>query len=270
MSRIGFAKSRFGDRRGQPTGMNTRTYQFPDEFFDYMDRGSRRSAARLVPQIAASLKSTSVLDVGCGRGVWLAEWKKAGVRDCTGVDGDYVDQANLAITRECFIAWDLSQPLNLNRNFDIVQSLEVAQCLEITYADVFVESLCRHGELVIFSAAVPGQGGERHVNEQPIEYWVNKFSSHGYFAFDWIRPLVSGRSEVEPWYRYNSLLFATDRAAHELPPDIQKARIAPGAPIAEVAPLSWRVRNATLRCLPQRFVHQLALVKHQLVNLVGR
>jgi SAM-dependent methyltransferase len=270
MSRIGFARSRSGDRCGKLTGMNTSAYQFPDEFFDYMDRGSRRSAARLVPQIAASLRPKSVLDVGCGRGVWLAEWKKADVGDCVGVDGDYVDQANLAIPSEWFIAWDLSRPLSLNRNFDIVQSLEVAQCLEAAHADVFVESLCRHGELIIFSAAVPGQGGERHVNEQSIEYWVKKFLSRGYFAFDWIRPLVSGRSEVEPWYRYNSLLFATDRAARELSPDIQKTRIPTGTPIAEVAPVSWRVRNATLRCLPQSFVHQLALVKHQLVNLVGR
>jgi SAM-dependent methyltransferase len=269
-SRTGCARSHSGDDGGgHPIGMSMRAYRFPDEFFDYMDRGSRRSAARLVPEIAAALEPTSVLDVGCGRGVWLAEWKRAGVRDCVGVDGDYVDQANLAIPSECFIAGDLSQPLDLNRNFDIVQSLEVAQCIGIADADVFVETLCRHGELIIFSAAVPGQGGERHINEQPIEYWRRKFSLLGYIAFDWIRPLASSISEVEPWYRYNSLLFASERAAGDLPLDIRATRVT-SAPIANVAPLSWRLRNAALRCLPQRCVHQLALVKHQLVNWVGR
>ena len=133
-----------------------------------MDPGSRRSAASIVALLAPKLKPNSVLDVGCGRGVWPSEWRRAGVADSIGVDGPYVDRASLTIPSESFVAWDLSQPLKLDRHFDLVQSLEVAQCIDAAYADVFVDSLCRHGELIMFSAAVPGQGGERHVNEQPL------------------------------------------------------------------------------------------------------
>lgn len=245
-------------------------YQFENEFFDYMDPGSRRSAISVVSVVAERLKPRSVLDVGCGRGVWLSEWKRADVGDCMGVDGPYVDRATLAIPPECFMACDLSRPLNLDRKFDIVQSFEVAQCIDGACADVFVDNLCRHGELIIFSAAVPGQGGERHVNEQPLEYWREKFLLRGYFAFDWIRPVISGVFQIEPWYRYNSLLFATDRAASELRPDLQATRIPAGAPVAEVAPLTWRARNAILRSLPSGVVHGLALVKHKLHNSLGR
>jgi len=250
--------------------MTSAAYQFPGEFFDYMDPGSRKSAASIVAVLAGKLKPKSVLDVGCGRGVWPSEWRKAGVEDCVGVDGPYVDRASLAIPSQSFIAWDLSQPLNLKRHFDLVQSLEVAQCIENAFADVFVDSLCRHGELIMFSAAVPGQGGERHVNEQPLGYWREKFASRGYALFDWIRPAIAGLPKIEPWYRYNCLLFAAGRAISTLPPEITAARIPPGTAVADVAPLIWRTRNALVRSLPKGSAHRLALVKHKLHNLLRR
>ena len=249
--------------------MTDPAYQFPNEFFDYMDPGSRRSAASIVALLAPKLKPKSVLDVGCGRGVWPSEWRRAGVLDSIGVDGPYVDRASLAIPSEAFIAWDLSQPLQLNRHFDLVQSLEVAQCIDGAYADVFVDSLCRHGELIMFSAAVPGQGGERHVNEQPLEYWREKFAARGYATFDWIRPAISALPKIEPWYRYNCLLYATARIAAGLAPEIQAARIPTDAKVAELAPALWRMRNAVLRALPAGVVQQLALLKHKLHNLMG-
>jgi SAM-dependent methyltransferase len=249
--------------------MNSPAYQFPSEFFDYMDPGSRRSAASLVAVLAAKLQPRSVLDVGCGRGVWPSEWMKAGVADCVGVDGPYVDRAGLTIPAETFVAWDLSQPMNLERQFDLVQSLEVAQCIDAAFADVFVDSLCRHGELVMFSAAVPGQGGERHVNEQPLEYWRKKFAARGYAAFDWIRPAISSLPKIEPWYRYNCLFYATNRAAAQLPSDIRATQIAAGKHAAQLAPVTWRVRNSILRSLPPHVVHQLAVVKHKILNLMG-
>ncbi len=249
--------------------MTNPAYQFPNEFFDYMDPGSRRSAASIVALLAPNLKPKSVLDVGCGRGVWPSEWRRARVLDSIGVDGPYVDRASLAIPYDSFVAWDLSQPLQLNRHFDLVQSLEVAQCIDAAHADVFVDSLCRHGELIMFSAAVPGQGGERHVNEQPLQYWREKFAARGYAPFDWIRPAISALPKIEPWYRYNCLLYATARVSAELAPEIQAARIPTNARVAELAPALWRMRNAVLRALPAGVVQQLALLKHKLHNLMG-
>ena len=34
-----------------------------------------------------------------------------------------------------------------------------------------VASLARHGDVLLFSAASPGRGGEFHVNERSPEYW---------------------------------------------------------------------------------------------------
>jgi 2-polyprenyl-3-methyl-5-hydroxy-6-metoxy-1,4-benzoquinol methylase len=137
------------------------------EFFDYIERGSLRSAATVIPIIRSLARVESVLDIGCGRGAWLSEWRRQGVGDVAGADGSYVDQASLAIPVEQFIATDLSQPIDLRRRFDLVQCLEVAEHLPADSADTLVDSLVRHGSVILFSAAVPGQGGEHHVNEQP-------------------------------------------------------------------------------------------------------
>jgi len=61
--------------------MTGRAYRYDAEFFDYVDRGSQRSATRVVALLAAELKVKSVLDIGCGRGAWLAAWTRLGVID---------------------------------------------------------------------------------------------------------------------------------------------------------------------------------------------
>lgn len=246
------------------------TYDYQSEFFDYLDRGSRRSAIKVVALVSGKLKPTSLIDVGCGRGIWVNEWMKAGVRDCVGVDGSYIDPNKLAIPKECFIARDLSKPFHLDRVFDIVQSLEVAEHINAASADVFVDNLCRLGQLILFSAAIPGQGGETHINEQPLEYWADKFRARGYLAYDWIRPRIARISEIEPWYRYNTLLFVTEQASAHLPADVRLTMLQPGMSIRNIAPLSWRLRNAALRCLPSDTVHKLAIIKHKMQNLLNR
>jgi SAM-dependent methyltransferase len=244
-------------------------YTYGSDFFDYIERGSRRSAARVVQMVAQTLHPASVVDVGCGRGMWLAEWIKAGVTDCIGVDGDYVDRKALVVPGDRFIASDLSRTFDLARRFDLVQSLETAEHIAPEFAEIFIANLCRHGGVVLFSAAVPGQGGESHVNEQSPDYWCRKFLAHGYAAYDWLRPRIRDLTEIEPWYRYNSLLFATDEAARSLPSQVRAARLGPDVPVPNSAPLAWRTRNACVRCLPRAVVRRLVILKHKAHNLMA-
>ncbi len=132
---------------------------YNDEFFDYIERGSRASARRFVSLLIPALNPSSVLDVGCGRGAWLNEWKRAGVPSIHGIDGAYVNNTRILIDRSEFDAVDLSQPFDLGRRFDLVTSLEVAEHLPPATSKNFVASLVRHGDLILFSAAPLGQGG---------------------------------------------------------------------------------------------------------------
>jgi hypothetical protein len=208
-----------------------------------------------------------VIDVGCGRGVWLEEWRRNGIEDAIGADGDYVDRNRLLIPRERFSAFDLAQGFNLGRRFDLVQSLEVAEHIPASQADRLIESLTAHGDLMLFSAATPGQGGEFHVNEQPPEYWRTKFANRGFLIFDCIRPQIVVDSSIEPWYRYNTFFYAHEQAWDGIPEEFRRTWLPPNTPIVDVSPLSWRLRSAFFRRLPQPAVQRLARLKHRMVLL---
>ncbi len=98
------------------------THVYNDRFFDYIDDSAQTSARALVGLLAPALRPTSVLDLGCGRGVWLAEWQRAGAADVLGVDGDYVDVNSLAVLRNAFLAADLTRPLPITRRFDLARA----------------------------------------------------------------------------------------------------------------------------------------------------
>jgi SAM-dependent methyltransferase len=217
--------------------------------------------------LAAFFNVSSVLDVGCGRGIWLKEWCNLGVSDIVGIDGTYVDEGQLAISPEHFVKSDLSQTFALQRHFDLVQCLEVGEHIPHAHADILVNSLAAHGDIILFSAAVPGQGGEFHVNEQRYEYWRDKFATKDFRSFDWLRPRILRESHIEPWYRYNTLIFARNRALGRAPPDLLATEIPHNQAVPIRAPLSWRIRNLILRQLPNASVHRLAIIKHRL-NLV--
>jgi SAM-dependent methyltransferase len=234
---------------------------YDSTFFDYIQQGAKRSADVVTNQVLRLLRVDSVLDVGCGRGTWLAQWKTRGVSDILGVDGSYVSAESLVIPLQNFRSADLCQPLDLGRRFDLVQSLEVAEHLPPAAADTLVSTLTGHGDIVMFSAARPGQGGENHLNERPYEYWRQLFRLRGYEMYDAVRPMIN-EPQVEPWYRYNTFLFVSEIAAPTLPTAVRTTRIEDHVAVADVSPWVWRARCAALRATPAWFVHRLALAKH--------
>lgn len=148
-----------------------------------------------------------MVDVGCGVGTWLAEFVRGGVVDVLGVDGAHVDPAMLQIPRERFRAHDLTRPLELGRRFDLAVSVEVAEHLPEAAADAFVASLVAAAPVVVFSAAIPGQGGEGHVNESWPHAWARRFAAHGHRWADPLRASLWNDPRVEFWYAQNLLVF---------------------------------------------------------------
>ena len=186
-------------------------FKYDSSFFEAHSQGASDSAAIVVPIVHEIVRPTSILDVGCGVGTWLAEWVNQGVTDVLGLDGEYIDKMALRMEPAKFMPTDLRQTFSLGRKFDLVQSLEVAEHLEQEHADLFVESLTSHGDIVLFSAAVPGQGGTHHVNEQWPSYWIEKFKKEGFKVYDILRPEIWADSRIATWYRQNILLFSKER-----------------------------------------------------------
>lgn len=181
--------------------------QYTRGFYRSHQGGSIGSAREIVPLVYDLLQPVRVLDVGCGIGTWLRVFQDCGVRDLTGIDGAYVQRDALLIDPARFRPTDLSQPFDLQQQFDLVCTLEVGEHLPPASSENFVASLVKHGPAVLFSAAIPGQGGTNHINERWQGYWASLFARHGYQPVDYIRPRVWHNKNIEAYYAQNVILY---------------------------------------------------------------
>lgn len=216
--------------------------QYDETFYRDAAADARRSARVVVPLLLAQMQVASVADVGCGWGPWLATFLDHGATTVLGIDQPLVDPARLEFPRRCFKSADLSRPIRLRRRFDLALSLEVAEHLPEASAPTLVASLCRLSDAVLFSAAVPHQGGTQHLNEQWPAYWADLFGRHGYLPVDFLRRRLWQHPEVAWWYAQNIMLYANPAflRAH---PKLARARRETGpVPAALVHPqryLEW-------------------------------
>jgi hypothetical protein len=188
--------------------------KYKESFFEGHKAGSIASAEVIIPVVLKYVKPESVVDVGCGIGAWLSVFKKHGINDITGMDGDFVNRNQLLINKEDFIATDLNSPPALNRKYELASCLEVAEHLQPSSAAVIVNYLTQLSDVILFSAAVPFQGGEGHINEHFQNYWVELFESYGYKPIDCIRPFVWSSPQIQWWYAQNIFLYASSSRIH--------------------------------------------------------
>lgn len=191
------------------------TSRYDRQFYDRISPGSARSAAKVVPYVISLVRPQSVADVGCGTGTWTAEFARHGVGDVLGIDGAHVGRTRLEIAASSFLHWDLERPVRLERTFDLAISMEVAEHLSPGRARSFVNDLTGLAPVVLFSAAIPGQGGVGHINEQWPSYWARIFEERGFRAVDGLRGQFWNDAEVESWYRQNMLLYVREDRAQE-------------------------------------------------------
>lgn len=188
--------------------MNSQTDELYSRAFFVAQRDrSYHSAQHIVPIIRQIAPIHSVCDVGCGLGMWLRAFLEAGVEDIVGVDGNWVDTDSLIIPASAFQRADLRESFRLDRRFDLAMSIEVAEHLPESRSSSFVEDLTQLAPLVLFSAAIPRQGGTNHINEQWQDYWAAIFAKYDFEACDVVRPLIWNKTEIARWYRQNIILF---------------------------------------------------------------
>lgn len=186
--------------------MNTQT-AYSSNFYHKQVNGSLKAAERICPFINFLFPQIkSVVDIGCGCGTFLLTFAKYG-KYIKGYDYGEGVENNLLIDKDSYVKADLSQPINFDQLFDLAISLEVAEHVEAKFADIFISNLTKSSNIILFSAAIPKQGGTCHVNLQWPEYWANKFSKYNYIAYDILRPVFWTESDIPYWYRQNMILF---------------------------------------------------------------
>lgn len=212
---------------------------YTNTYYKKRASASEISATAIVPLVNELLRPTSVIDIGCGTGTWLKIWKDNGVKKIKGIDGKWVDKTLLSISQSDFIAHDLSKPLNLEEKYDLVTSLEVAEHIPEENANIFVQNLINHGDIILFSAAIPFQGGTNHYNEQWPEYWIKIFSKYDFIHLDPIRRKVWNDDNVKIHYRQNVFLFIRSNVLHKNSDLMEERKYALSAPISQVHPLQY-------------------------------
>jgi hypothetical protein len=234
-------------------------HEYGEDFYAFLSSFAVRSAQRVVPVVLAATGARSVADFGCGQGAWLSVWKAAGL-SVHGLDGPYLNQAGLLIETSEFQAADLAAPIVLGRRFDLAQSMETAEHMPAARAADFVANLVAHADRVLFSAAVPGQGGEHHINEQPLEYWRDLFRAQRFVPVDAVRPTLRDDTDVQRWYRCNSILYVQIDAVSSLS-EAARAKVVPdGVPLEDYWPLWDQMQQAVIRQLPVRVVDWLSML----------
>lgn len=230
---------------------------YSQRYYEGLKEDSAASAREVVPLILQLIPARTVIDVGCGSGTWARAYAEAGC-DILGVDGEVVRPDQLLIPADRFIRQDLGQPLSLDRRFDLVNCLEVAEHLDPARAAGFVADLTKLADVVVFSAAVPGQGGTHHVNEQWPSYWIALFRAAGFVAVDCLRWQLWSRGNVAWWYVQNMFVYvresrladypAVQAAARPLPADL----VHPRAYLRATVPseMSPRMLVEVLKALP--------------------
>jgi SAM-dependent methyltransferase len=194
-------------------GESTATsFIYTNQFFRMRQMQTWKAASRIVPKVLELIQPTSVIDVGCGTGEFLAAFCEHSIEDILGIDGPYVQQNLLVIPQENFKPFDLSQPFTLARAYDLTVCLEVAEHLSPQSAASFIASLTRLAPVILFSAAIPYQRGDGHLNEQWPEYWAALFKQHNFFPVDALRRSIWNDREIPFWYRQNILFFCTEEA----------------------------------------------------------
>ena len=108
----------------------------------------------------------------------------------------------------------------LDNKFDISMSFEVAEHLDPAISSPLINWMTSTANVVIFSAAVPGQAGDGHINCRPREFWHREFENKGYMIADTIRGKIRNNTKIARWYRHN----ITDYYRLETPPKVEELR----------------------------------------------
>ena len=214
------------------------TSLYPADFYADRRAHTAHAAERIFAALPAGLQRDRVADIGCGTGTFLVA---SGAGYQFGMEGDWVKPGMLDAPDIHFQPCDLEQTFT-GPAVDLVVSLEVAEHLSPARAESFVADLSAMAPAVLFSAAIPGQGGVGHINEQWPSVWAGHFAAHGKKPYDVLRPKLWTDEAIPAWYRQNAILFlddATGSALGLVPDDT--------ALLDKVHPAFWARANRELK-----------------------
>jgi len=188
---------------------------YSKNYYERRSNLSFTSAKKTLRYLKKVYDFSSVVDFGCGTGTWLKVCQEIGCTEILGLD-DYTEESLLEIPKENFMRKNIGEPVQLQKKYDLAISLEAAEHLGVDCSENIVINLVHASDVILFSAALPGQGGTNHVNEQPPNFWATKFKKHNFVQYDFLRSLIWEEDEVAWWYKQNIFLYINENSQNKI------------------------------------------------------
>ncbi|HAZ47769.1 MAG TPA: hypothetical protein DDW76_27265 [Cyanobacteria bacterium UBA11369] len=167
-----------------------------------------QAAQKIVPIITDWIGiPESVIDLGGGGGGWLKAFKEAGAKKVCCIAHPSIQPEDLLISVSEFMKFDLSKEIPDPIPCDLAISTEFAEHVPTSKSDAVVDFLTKSSRTILFSAAIPKQGGYGHINEQRPAFWQKLYEERGYKRIDIIRPQIIFDQTIPSWFRQNLYLY---------------------------------------------------------------
>ena len=99
----------------------------PDTYVHDPQIHRTKDAELIVPVLIDLFNPQSILDIGCGLGAFLKVFIDNGITDVQGIEGSWLDESKLLVNKDRILTTDIEDGFDLQRKFDIVICLEVAE-----------------------------------------------------------------------------------------------------------------------------------------------
>lgn len=176
------------------------------EYYSNHDQGSYDSAITILSRLSAYVNPQSVIDIGCGSGTWCKAAMNVWGIVALGIDQHSYEDCNMHIPESQYLQNDIRSRVH-GYHADLVICVEVIEHIDEEYEDTVLDNICAMSNTILFSGALPFQGGTGHVNEKPYSYWVEKFNRRGFYLDERIRHDIWDDARVAIWYRNNIMLL---------------------------------------------------------------
>lgn len=180
------------------------------DFHKSIENDEYPQAVRVGEYISTFLKPSSFLDFGCSTGLYLRE-VQIKMPDIHAVGFEFSKEAVDSALCNYVLQADLTNPVEIERIPNTLGlCLEVLEHIEDKYWRQVLENMTRSCDKIIFSAAVPGQGGTGHINCRPKIDWIKRFHELGWVVdLDASRHLINYMQQGYHmgWFSNNAMVL---------------------------------------------------------------